>query len=48
MNAGTISNLISCAILIVGLGFGFWFTAVLPDRERRAKKQARVAKRPPE
>ncbi|MCA8058519.1 hypothetical protein [Burkholderia cepacia] len=40
MNAGTVSNLISCGILIAGLSFAFWFTAVLPDRERRAKKQS--------
>jgi hypothetical protein len=40
MNDGTVSNLISCGILIVGLAFAFWFTAVLPDRERRAKRQS--------
>ncbi|WP_176704068.1 hypothetical protein [Burkholderia singularis] len=46
MNEGTVSNLISCGILIVGFAFAFWFTAVLPDRERRAKKQSKQAKKP--
>lgn len=40
MNAGTVSNLISCGILIAGLAFAFWFTVVLPDRERRAKRRS--------
>ena len=47
MNAGTVSNLISCGILIAGLAFAFWFTAVLPDRERRDKRRLEQAKKSP-
>lgn len=45
MNAGTVSNLISCGILIAGLAFAFWFTVVLPDRERRAKRRSGPTKK---
>lgn len=45
MNAGTVSNLISCGILIVGLAFAFWFTEVLPRHERRAKERPGRAKK---
>jgi len=45
MNAGTVSNLISCGILIVGLALAFWFTEVLPDHEREAKRRSGQAKK---
>lgn len=38
MTDGTVSNLIMCGILVAGLAFAFWFTAVLPERMRREKR----------
>jgi hypothetical protein len=35
MFEGTGTNLILCAFLAAALGFGFWFTEVLP-RDRRS------------
>lgn len=45
MNTETVSNLISCSILIVGLAIAFWFTEVLPGHERRAKGRSGRAKK---
>ena len=39
MSEGTITNLILCAFLLGGLGFGFWFTEVLPDDKRTSSKR---------
>lgn len=38
MTDGTVPNLITCGILVAGLAFAFWFTAVLPERMRREKR----------
>lgn len=45
MNAGTVSNLISCSILIVGLALAFWFTEVLPGHGGRTNGRAGRAKK---
>lgn len=39
MSEGTVTNLILCAFLVLGLDFGFWFTEVLPDDKRSSSKR---------
>jgi len=39
MSEGTVTNLVLCAFLVLGLGFGFWFTEVLPDDKRSSSKR---------
>lgn len=33
MYSGTIENIALCAFLIAFLGFGFWFTEILPNMD---------------
>lgn len=39
MFEGTGTYLILCGILVIGLGFGFWFTEILPGDRRHSGKR---------